>query len=45
MCVVVSYPDANDECIIIRVVETSSIFFCEFDDGVVDSHHLWDEAR
>ena len=26
VCVVVSYPYANDECIIMQVVETSSIF-------------------
>ena len=45
VCVVVSYPYANDECIVMWVVETSGIFFREFDDGVVDPHHLWDEAH
>ena len=44
MCVVVSYLYVNDECIVIRVVEMSSIIFREFNDGVVDLHHLWDEA-
>ena len=27
VCVVISYPYANDECIIMQVVEMSSIFF------------------
>ena len=27
VCVIVSYPYTNDECIVIRVVETLSIFF------------------
>ena len=27
VCVVVSYPYANNECIVMRVVETSGIFF------------------
>ena len=35
VCVVVSYPYANDECIVIWVVETSGIFFREFDDRFV----------
>ena len=40
MRVVIPYPYANDKCIIMRVMETSSIFLQEFDDGVVDLCHL-----
>ena len=43
--VVVSYPNANDERIVMWVVEISDIFFRESDNEVVDPHHLWDEAR
>ena len=28
-----------------RVVETSDIFFREFDDEIVDPHHLWDKTH
>ena len=44
MSVVVLYPDANNECIIMWVVETSSIFFRESNYRVVDLCHLWDKT-
>ena len=28
-----------------QVVETLSVFFCEFDEGVVDLRHLWDNTH
>ena len=40
MCVVVSYPDANDECVVMQVKETFSVFFRKFDDGVVNLYHF-----
>ena len=44
MCVIISYSYANDRCIVMWVVETSSIFLWEFNAGSVDPCHLWDEA-
>ena len=41
MSVVISYSYADNKCIVVWVVETSGIFFQEFDDGVIDSWHLW----
>jgi len=43
--VVVLYLYANNECIIVWVVETLSIFLRESNYGVVDLCHLWDETR
>ena len=40
--VVVPYPYANYEHIVVWVVETSSIFLCESNYRVVNSCHLWD---
>ena len=45
MCVVVPYTYANHKCIVMWVVETSCIFLCESNYGVVDSCHLWDETH
>ena len=43
--VVVPYPYANNERIVVGVVETSSIFLLEPNYGVVDLCHLWNETR
>ena len=45
MSVVVPYTYANHKCIILRVVETLCIFFCESDHGVVNPCHLCDEPH
>ena len=45
MSVVVPYLYANNECIVVWVVDTSSIFFQESNYRVFDTHHLWDEHR
>ena len=44
VCVIVSYSDANDECVVMRVVKTSSIFFQETNNWVIDPWHLRDDA-
>ena len=45
MSVVVPYSYANNEGIVMGVVETSSIFLREFHYGVVDPCHLWNETH
>ena len=45
MSVVIPYPYVNNECIVVWVVETSSIFLREPNYGVVDLCHLWNETR
>ena len=45
MGVVVPYPYANHEHIVVWVVETPGIFLCESNYRVVGLHHLQDEAR
>ena len=42
--VIVPYLDANDECIIMRVVKMLGILFWEANNGVVDPRHLRDDA-
>ena len=44
MSVVVPYLYANNECIIVGVVETSSIFLQEPNYGVVDPCLFWNES-
>jgi len=44
VCVIVSYSDANDECVIMWVVKTSSIFFWETNNWVIDPWYLRDDA-
>ena len=44
VCVIVSYSDANDERVVIRVVKTSSMFFRETNNWVIDPWHLQDNA-
>ena len=45
LCVIVPYQDANDECIVMWVVEASGVFFREANNKVVNSRPLWDNAR
>ena len=45
MSVVVPYSYANNKCIVVGVVETSSIFLRELNYGVVDPCYLWNETR
>jgi len=42
--VIVPYPSANNERIVMEVVKTSSIFLREPNYGVVDPCHLWNET-
>jgi len=44
MDVIVSYPYADNKSIIVGVVESSSIFLREPNDGVVHPCHLWNET-
>jgi len=44
VCVIVSYSDAHNECVVIRVVKASSIFFRETNNWVIDLWHFWDDA-
>ena len=43
--VVVPHLYANNEGIVLWVVEMSCIFLCESDHKFVDSCHLWDESH
>ena len=45
MGVVVPYPYANYECIVVWVLETPDIFLCQPIDRVVDPCHLRDKAH
>ena len=45
MSFVVPYPYANNECIVVEVVETLSIFLREPNYEVVDPCNLWNKTR
>ena len=42
--IIVPYPNTNNECIVVWVVEMTNVFFRESNYRVVESHHFWDEA-
>ena len=41
---IISYSYIDDKCVVMWVVKTSNVFFQEFDDGVVNSWHLWHQT-
>ena len=45
MSVIVPYSYANNECIVVGVVKTSSIFLQKPNYGVVNPCHLWNETH